>query len=211
MENTIKTKTQTAANCQGKCPDTLCWNCRYATGKDLQKPLSFASKKTGKKHVFYGCPWVSNGVKIPGWDAEKTVVYNQEIHGGPIPSYLVKTCPCFEEDDNKEAAIEEIIKVLNLPVRYALSNRTILWDYYEIYKMFIKDAQKTYGKELSRDVILSVKVAAARAYGEDVEYEFDNEEITQEEYEIKISAVDTLNEMLVKYHNRTKKMPFNKR
>ena len=211
MTNTIETKTQTAANCQGKCHDTLCWNCRYATGKDLQKPLAFASKKTGKKRVSYGCPWVSNGVRIPGWDAEKTVVYNQEIHGGPIPSYIVKNCPCFEEDDNKETDIEEIIKVLNLPVRYALSNRTILWDYYDIYKMFIKDAQKTYGKELSNDIILSVKVAAARAYGEDVEYELDNEEITQEEYEIKISAVDTLNEMLIKYHSRTKRIPFNKR
>ena len=207
MTNTIETRNQTATKtCQGKCPDTLCWNCRYATGKDLEKPLVFTSKKTGKKHVFHGCPWVSNGVKIPGWDAEKTVVYNQEIHGDPLPSYLVKSCPYFEEDDNKEVDIGEIIEALNLPVRYALSNRTILWDYYDIYKFFTKDAQKTYGKELPREVVLSVKVAAARAYGEDVEYEFNNKEITSEEYEIKISAVNTLKETLVKYHNKVKKV-----
>ena len=206
MTNTIETKTQTTTNtCQGKCPDTLCWNCRYATGKNLPKPLVITSKKTGKKHVFYGCPWVSNGVKVPGWDTEKTVVYNQDIHGGPIPSHLVKSCPYFKEDNNKETTIEEIIEALNLPVRYALSNRTILWDYYDIYKMFTRDAQKTYGKELPLEVVLSVKVAAARAYGEDVEYELDNEEITSEEYEIKISTVNTLKETLVKYHNKTKK------
>ena len=207
MTNMIETKTQTTTNtCQGKCPDTLCWNCRYATGKDLPKPLVITSKKTGKKHVFYCCPWVSNGVKVPGWDAEKTVVYNQDIHGGPIPSYLVKSCPYFKEDNNKETTIEEIIEALNLPVRYALSNRTILWDYYDIYKMFTRAAQKTYGKELPLEVVLSVKVAAARAYGEDVEYELDNEEITSEEYEIKISAVNTLKETLVKYHNIEKKI-----
>ena len=204
MANTIETKTQTTTNtCQGKCPDTLCWNCRYATGKNLPKPLVLTSKKTGKKHAFRGCPWASDGIKIPGWDAEKTVIYNQE--GGPIPSYLVKSCPYFKEDNNKETTIEEIIEALNLPVRYALSNRTILWDYYDIYKMFTRDAQKTYGKELPLEVVLSVKVAAARAYGEDVEYEFDNEEITSEEYEIKISTVNTLKETLVKYHNKTKK------
>lgn len=207
MTNTIETKTQTATKtCQGKCPDTLCWNCRYATGKDFPKPLVLTNKKTGKKHVFHGCPWVSNGVRIPGWDAEKTVVYNQEDHGGPLPSYLVKSCPCFKDDGNKETTIEEIIDALNLPVRYALSNRTILWDYYDIYKMFTKDAQKTHGKELPLEVVLSVKVAAARAYGEDIEYELDNEEITSEEYEIKISAVNTLKETLVKYHNKVKKV-----
>ena len=89
MTNVIETETQTTTNTyQTKCPDTLCWNCRYATGEDLQKPLVFTSKKTGKKHVFYGCPWVSNGIKIPGWDAEKTIVYNQEIHGGRSPHIL---------------------------------------------------------------------------------------------------------------------------
>lgn len=207
MTNTIETKTQTTTKtCQGKCPDTLCWNCRYATGKDLSKPLVLTGKKTGKKHMFRGCPWISNGIKIPGWDAEKTVVYNQEVHGGPLPSYLVKSCPYFEDDGNRETTIEEIIETLNLPVRYALSNRTILWDYYDIYKMFTRDAQKTHGKELPREVILSVKLAAARAYKEDVEYEFNNKEITQEEYEIKIAAVDTLKETLAKYHGKEKKV-----
>ena len=207
MTNVIETKTQiTAKTCQGKCPDTLCWNCRYATGKDLSKPLVLTGKKTGKKHIFRGCPWISNGIKIPGWDAEKTVVYNQEVHGGPLPSYLVKSCPYFENDGNRETTIEEIIEALNLPVRYALSNRTILWDYYDIYKMFTRAAQKTHGKELPREVILSVKLAAARAYKEDVKYELDNKEITQEEYEIKIAAVDTLKETLAKYHGKEKKV-----
>lgn len=207
MTNTIETKTQTATKtCQGKCSDTICWNCRYATGKNFERPLVLTSKKTGKKHVFHGCPWVSNGVKIPGWDAEKTVVYNKEVHGGPLSSHIIKNCPYFEDDNNKETTIEEIIEALNLPVRYALSNRTILWDYYDIYKMFTRDAKKTYGKELSREVVLLVKVAAARAYGEDVEYELDNEEITFEEYEIKISAVNTLKETLIKYHNKEKKV-----
>jgi hypothetical protein len=171
----------------------------------MQRPLVLTSKKTGKKHVFHGCPWVSHGVKVPGWDAEKTIIYNQEVHGGPISSYLVKSCPCFKDDGKKETTIEEIIEKLNLPVRYALSNRTILWDYYDIYKMFTRDARKTYGEELPCEVILSVKVAAARAYGEDVEYELESKEITQEEYEIKISAVDVLRETLMKYHNKLKR------
>ena len=71
--------------------------------------------------------------------------------------------------------------------------------------MFTKDVQKRYEGKLPSGAVLSVKVAAARAYGEDIEYELDNEEITFEEYEIKISAVNTLKETLVKYHNKEKK------
>lgn len=191
--------------CTGKCPDTLCWNCRYATGTQLQKPLVLTSKKTGAKHQFQGCPWATSSVAVPGWKAEKTIIKNPEAFGGKQNSYVVYECPHFEPDTHKEPEIEEIIEEFGLPVRYALSNRTILWDYYEIYKMFTKDAQKIHREELSREAVLSVKVAAARAYGEDVEYELENEEITSEEYEIKISAVNTLKEMLVKYHNKTKR------
>lgn len=208
MTNMIKaetqTETQTATKCRGKCSDTLCWNCRYATGKDLPKTLVITNEKTGKKRAFHGCPWASDGIKVPGWDAEKTVIYNQE--GGPLASYLVKSCPCFEEDDNREVTIEEIIKALNLPIRYVLSNRTILWDYYDIYKMFIEYAKRGHKKELPREMLLSIKIAASDAYKEDIEYEFDNEEITQEEYETKISAIDALKEALVKYHNKVRKV-----
>jgi hypothetical protein len=172
----------------------------------MPKTLVLTSRKTGAKRQFQGCPWATASIAVPGWKAEKTIIKNPETFGGKQDSYIVYECPYFEPDTQKETTIEEIIEALGLPVRYALSNRLILWDYYEIYKMFTRDSQKTYGKELPLEVILSVKVAAARAYGEDVEYELDNEEITPEEYEIKISAVNTLKETLVKYHNKVKKV-----
>jgi hypothetical protein len=172
----------------------------------MPKTLVLTSRKTGAKRQFQGCPWATASIAVPGWKAEKTIIKNPEAFGGKQDSYIVYECPYFKPDTRKEIAIEEIIEALGLPVRYALSNRLILWDYYEIYKMFIKDAQKTYGKELPLEVVLSVKVASVRAYGEDIEYELNNEEITSEEYEIKISAINTLKEMLVKYHNKTKKI-----
>ena len=188
--------------CQGKCPDTLCWNCRYATGTKLPKPLALTSRKTGKKHVFHGCPWATKSIAVPGWEAEKTVVYNQEVHGGPLPSYLVKTCPHYEYDGNEEPTIEEIIEVLNLPVRFALSNRFILWDYYTIYKMFIKQAQKTKGKELSPEVILDIKIAATKALVEDLEWELNQGDFTEEEYDKKVAQVDELVVVLRRRHTK---------
>ena len=190
----------TQSACQGKCPDTLCWNCRYATGTKLPKPLTLTSRKTGKKHVFHECPWATRSVAIPGWEAEKTVIYNQEVHGGPIDSYLVKTCPHYEYDGKEEPTIEEIIEVLNLPVRFALSNRSILWDYYTIYKMFVEQAHEIKGEELSPEVILNVKIAAARALAEDFEWELDQGDFAEEEYDKRITQIDELVAVLKKRH-----------
>lgn len=206
MTNSTEIKNQTATKtCQGKCPDTICWNCRYATGKNLPKPLTLTSKKTGKKRTFCGCPWATSGIRVPGWNAEKTIIKNPETFGGKQDSYVVYECPHFEEDDHKEVEIEEVIEALSLPVRYSLSNRTILWDYYEIYKMILKEFKKNRVEELTSDEILSIKKAAINAYGEDIEYELDNDEITLDEYEEKIDAVETLKENLIKYHNKSKK------
>ena len=56
---------------------TLCWHCKWATGKDGH------------------CPWASHLVPVEGWDAKKVKL---KISAGEYTdSYIVKDCPLFEE------------------------------------------------------------------------------------------------------------------
>lgn len=199
ISNVNQTTTKT---CQGKCPDTLCWNCRYATGTQMPKTLVLTSRKTGAKRQFQGCPWATASIAVPGWKAEKTIIKNPETFGGKQDSYIVYECPHFKPDTRKETTIEEIIEVFGLPVRYALSNRLILWDYYEIYKILIAEAKKIYGPKPTSEEILKVKIAAVKAYIEDLEYDLDDKYITQEEFVQRLDLVDTLEKTLKKYHGK---------
>lgn len=192
----------TQHTCQGKCPDTLCWNCRYATGTQMQKPLVLTSKKTGAKRQFQGCPWATASIAVPGWKAKKTIIKNPEAFGGKQDSYIVYECPYFEPDTRKETTIEEIIETLGLPVRYALSNRLILWDYYDIYKILSAETKKIYGPKPTSEEILKVKIAAVKGYIEDLEYDLNDKYITQEEFVQRLDLVDTLEKMLRKYHSK---------
>ena len=203
MTNTIETKTQTTIKtCQGKCPDTLCWNCRYATGTQMPKTLVLTNKKTGAKRQFQGCPWATASIAVPGWKAEKTIIKNPETFGGKQDSYIVYECPHFEPDTRKEITIEEIIEALGLPVRYALSNRFILWDYYDVYKILNAEAKKIYGPKPTGEEILKVKIAAVKGYIEDLEYDLNEKYITQEEFAQKLDLIDTLEKTLRKYHGK---------
>lgn len=208
MTNTIETRTQTTTKtCQGKCPDTLCWNCRYATGTQMPKTLVLTSRKTGAKRQFQGCPWATASIAVPGWKAEKTIIKNPEAFGGKQDSYIVHECPYFKPDIRKETTIEEIIEVLGLPVRYALSNRLILWDYYDVYKIISVEAKKIYGPEPTSEEILKIKIAAVKGYIEDLEYDLNDKYITQEEFEQRLDLVDTLEKTLKKYHSKQQITP----
>lgn len=58
---------------------TLCWNCKNACGK---------------------CSWSKKFKKVKGWVAKKTIVKGDPNSLEPeIPSYLVISCPKFQEDD----------------------------------------------------------------------------------------------------------------
>lgn len=203
MSNQISNVNQTATKtCQGKCPDTLCWNCRYATGTQMPKTLVLTSRKTGAKRQFKGCPWATASIAVPGWKAEKTIIKNPETFGGKQNSYIVYECPYFEPDTRQETTIEEIIEVLGLPVRYALSNRLILWDYYDVYKILNAEAKKIYGPKPTSEEILRLKIAAVKGYIEDLEYDLNDKYITQEEFVQRLDLVDTLEKMLRKYHGK---------
>ena len=203
MSNQISNANQnTQHTCQGKCPDTLCWNCRYATGTQMPKPLVLTSRKTGAKRQFQGCPWATASIAVPGWKAEKTIIKNPETFGGKQDSYIVYECPHFEPDIREETTIEEIIEALGLPVRYALSNRLILWDYYDVYKILNVEAKKVYGSKLTGEEILRLKIAAVKGYIEDLEYDLNDKYITQEEFDQKLNLVNTLEKMLRKYHGK---------
>lgn len=199
----ISNVNQTAQHtCQGKCPDTLCWNCRYATGTQMPKPLVFTSKKTGAKRQFQGCPWATESIAIPGWKAEKTIIKNPEAFGGKQDSYIVYECPYYKPDTRKETTIEEIMEALGLPVRYALSNRLILWDYYDVYKLLSVEAKKIYGSKPTSEEVLKLKIAAVKGCIEDLEYDLNDKYITQEEFTQRLDLLDTLEKMLRRYHNK---------
>lgn len=56
---------------------TLCWHCKWATGKDGH------------------CPWASHLVPVEGWEAKKVKL--KVSMAGYTDSYIVKACPLFEE------------------------------------------------------------------------------------------------------------------
>lgn len=203
--NVKETKTQ-ETKCSGGCNETLCWNCKYASGQQLPHSITLKNSKTGKSHTFHGCPWVSNFVAVPGWDAEKTIVKNR-LGNEPSyqDSYNVKSCPLFEESERKEVTIDDIINDLGLPVRYALSNRLILWDYYDIYRIFVDQESMQNKKKLTGDEMLKIKIAAIRGFVEDLEFDLDDNYITQEEFDQKLNLIEVLEETIKKYHYKTVK------
>ena len=206
MSTEISNVNQNTQNtCKGKCPDTLCWNCRYATGSKFETPRTIKNNKTGATRRIERCPWADACKPVPGWKAEKTVIKNPEIYGDKVDSYVVFECPCFKEDERKEITIEEIILEFNFPVRYALSNRLILWDYYDVYQILKTDAQKTYGLELTSEQSLRVKIASIRGYLEDLNFDLKDEYITQEEFDQKLDLVEILEETIKKCHDKPKK------
>lgn len=207
MSNQITNTNQNAQNtCQGKCPDTLCWNCRYATGLQFEKPLAVKSRKTGATRRIERCPWIEYSKPVPGWKAEKTTIKNPEIWGGKLESYCVIECPCFKESKRKEATIEEIIEVFEFPVRYALSNRLTLFDFYDVYLIMMAEAKKMYGSELTSEQHLKIKIAAVRGYVEDLEFDLDCGHITNEEYEQKLNIVEVLEKTIKDYHDHAKRV-----
>lgn len=200
-ENTTTQNTKTT--CGGECKETLCWKCKYATGKKIPEPATLTSKKTGATKTCYSCPWASSFLPVPGWEAEKVTIKNR--YGNEvveIKSYQINSCPLFEDDGLKEDTIEDVIEALNLPVRYALSNRLILWDYYDIYKILLKEAKSIIGQQLNQDQILKVKIAAVREYAESLDYDLKDNYITQDEYDQKFNLTEILEDTLKKYHQK---------
>lgn len=60
--------------------ESLCWCCKH----------SIPSTKVPNK----GCEWSMYRQKVPGWDAEKVKLSDQD--GYKTISYVVKRCPKFE-------------------------------------------------------------------------------------------------------------------
>ena len=59
-----------------KIKDTLCWDCKKATGDS-------------------DCPWANDFESVDGWDATPTYV---KTMGRIEQSYIVNDCPLFERD-----------------------------------------------------------------------------------------------------------------
>lgn len=64
----------TLADCLFRPRPQLCWDCKKACG---------------------GCSWSKNFEPVPGWQAEKRVLYNAKI---PVVSYHITACPEFEQE-----------------------------------------------------------------------------------------------------------------
>lgn len=72
-------------SCGEGCPvkeGTLCWHCAHAV----------PNPKKG-----LGCSWSRELVPVKGWDAEY-----RNIRGSKLPSYLVKACPMYKENEHKK-------------------------------------------------------------------------------------------------------------
>lgn len=67
---------------------TLCWNCRKSCGNS-------------------DCPWFKNFTAVEGWDAIPTKIYQKGGQGRYTKtieqdSFLVRSCPLFEEEISNE-------------------------------------------------------------------------------------------------------------
>ncbi len=90
-------------------PQTKCWECEWAAGKD------------------HKCPWANEFKPVPGWKAEQTQVLvangNYTGDGKPqyVDSFIVKECPLFEEMQFIKRQRAEIAKKLE-------ANKSIIKD-----------------------------------------------------------------------------------
>lgn len=65
-----------------KGDQTLCWNC---------------------KNCFGGCSWSEKFEPVEGWNAERTLIKYFNV---VTPSFLVRDCPLFVEDDGEREYID---------------------------------------------------------------------------------------------------------
>ena len=71
--------------------ETICWECKKATG---------------------GCSWSKKKAKpVDGWEADSTIVKGD---GYTFPSYLVKQCPEYAQDDKRILPTEKIAEILGV-------------------------------------------------------------------------------------------------
>lgn len=66
---------------------TICWRCRHAVPK--------INSRTGEVRYVRGCPWSIYRQPVIGWDAEERMLPGH--NGRRMRSFLVKSCPMFEE------------------------------------------------------------------------------------------------------------------
>lgn len=69
---------------------TLCWTCQRATGG-------------------HGCSWADRLLPVDGWQAEQRDTESISRHGA---SYIVCSCPLYQEDDPREIIPDYYWKVL---------------------------------------------------------------------------------------------------
>lgn len=70
--------------------ETLCWGC---------------------KNAICGCSWADDSVPVKGWNAEKTIVKDNE---GDFESYCVKACPEYVPDKRRIISAAEIARRLGV-------------------------------------------------------------------------------------------------
>ena len=130
--------TTTSQRERHKAEETLCWNCRYATGIPIGAPLrafsgaveiqSFkpeeyvsAEKQPTHPHDLHKncplrCPWVTEGEPVNGWEAKKT----QLIDSARMlyDSYVIYKCPLYEADLTAQINLldrEDVAVYVDLP------------------------------------------------------------------------------------------------
>lgn len=97
--------------------DTLCWDCKFATG---------------------GCPWVDKWQPVPGWEATKTKVFsysNYDKKGKPnhsfYESYIVTICPIFKDNSFRKERLE-------FKAKHGIKNDSTFFNYVELGLIDVK-------------------------------------------------------------------------
>ena len=119
-----------------KAEETLCWNCRYATGIPIGAPLrafsgaveiqSFkpedyvpAEKQPSPKqhkNCPLRCPWATEGRPVNGWKAKKTQLVDSAKT--LYDSYVIYECPLYEADLTAQINLltkEDVAVYVDLP------------------------------------------------------------------------------------------------
>ena len=151
-----------AKGARKKANPTLCWSCRYATGKPLDAPcecehsasaesqcqISVPQNRASKPKF---CPWIEHFEYVKGWDVVEGPSLDQFDKNQK--SVHVVSCPLYKSDlaqQIKELSAEDLAIYLGFSPtyvnRYLFTMRRLLFACIQSYKRYAEELEGTTAK-----------------------------------------------------------------
>ena len=130
-----------------KIYQTLCWGCKYVTGRPLDQPLDHPSSRPLDPHTKpkrpKKCPWTTNFTPVPGWTVKEGK--SLDPNAPNEKSIQVLSCPYYKPDlmaQVQNLSDADISTYVGIPEKYVKRSpktlRRIIFAYFQRYNYYIE-------------------------------------------------------------------------